>query len=448
MIRKPGTSHYRDAEAIVRRLQRAGHQALLAGGCVRDLLMGIEPKDYDAATSATPAEVQSLFPHTEPVGARFGVTLVISGGRSFEVATFRTERGYADGRHPDTIGFADVAQDALRRDFTINAIYWDPVSGALIDGVGGQEDLRNGILRTVGDPAQRFREDHLRILRAVRFAARFRFHIEPATRRALEALAPLAVEVSAERLQQELRIMFTDREPARALRLMDELGILCRVFPELEDAKGCEQPENYHPEGDVFVHSILTVEKLGPYPDFVLAMAALLHDIGKPESSRRSGPKRFPEHERIGSEMAREVCRRLKVPRAEADRICWLVKRHMYLKDARKMKDSTLKKLFAEDGFQQLCDLYRADALASWGRLDELEYVLAKRAAMTDAEIDPAPLVDGHDLIRRGFKPGPAFGEVLRAVREMQLQGQLSSREEALAAAQRIAEQIGAPRTR
>jgi poly(A) polymerase len=222
--------------------------------------------------------------------------------------------------------------------------------------------------------------------------------------------------------------------------------MLTRVFPELEDTRGCEQPENYHPEGDVFVHTILTVEKLDPHPDFVTAMASLLHDIGKPEASRRGGPKRFPEHERIGAEMACEVCRRLRLPRAETERICWLVKRHMYLQDAARMKDSTLKRLFAEPGFEQLLEIHRADALASWGNLDHIEHVIARKRQMGQEDINPPALISGHDLIERGYKPGPALGEILEAVREMQLQGELADREAALGAAERIACKIGAPR--
>ncbi len=445
MIRRPDSPQYRTTERIVRRLQQAGHQALLAGGCVRDLVLGHAPKDYDVATSASPQQVQELFPDTQAVGKAFGVILVIAHGRSHEVTTFRTEHGYADGRHPDGVAFAGIEQDALRRDFTVNGMYWDPVSGKLIDLVGGQDDLRAGLLRAIGDPEQRFREDYLRILRAVRFAARYGLRIEPRTRRALERLAGLVREVAPERVQQELRIMLTDREPARAMRVMDALGVLRHLFPELEDAKGCPQPDNYHPEGDVFVHSILTVEKLGPYPKFVLAMAALLHDVGKPEASRRTEPKRFAEHERIGRQMSRVICRRLRLPRSETDTICWLVHRHMYFKDARKMKQSTLKRLFSEPGFEQLAKLHHADALASWGNLDDYDYVLEKRRAIPAEAINPRPLMNGHDLIKRGYKPGPVFRRILDAVREMQLQGELSTRQQALSEAQRLAREMHAP---
>ncbi|MDP6439193.1 MAG: CCA tRNA nucleotidyltransferase [Candidatus Brocadiia bacterium] len=448
VIQRPTGAAYLAAEGVVRRLQGAGHAALLAGGCVRDLLLGRVPKDYDMATSAASDEVRALFPDTRSVGARFGVTLVIADGMPFEVATFRTESGYSDGRRPDRVQFSGIEEDARRRDFTINGMYWDPVSGRLVDTVGGRQDLAAGVVRAVGNPEERMREDHLRLIRAVRFAGRLGFRIEEETERAVRALAPLIERIAAERLQQELRMILTDPRPAGALRMMDDLGMLLLIFPELAAAKGCEQPENFHPEGDVFVHSLLTVEKLGSCPDFALALAALLHDIGKPEASRLAGPKSFPEHDRIGREMAREICRRLRLSRLETDRVCWLIHRHMYLKEAGKMRDSTLKRLFAEPGFEELCELARADSLASWGRMDQIDYVLERRRTMPPETINPPPLVNGHDLIERGYKPGPAMGRVLEEVRERQLRGEITEREGALALAERIARRINAPKER
>ena len=440
MVRKPTSALYKGAEEIVLRLRAAGHQALLVGGCVRYLLRGEEPQDYDVATSAPPEEVAALFPTTREVGRQFGVCLVVLDGHPYEVATFRRDWGYADGRHPDGVTFSGPEEDARRRDFTINGMFWDPVGDGVLDFVGGREDLDRRLIRAIGDPEKRFREDHLRLLRAVRFAARLGFVIEERTRQAMEELADLAVKVSAERLQEELRVILTDRDPAAALRLMDEMGMLSIVFPELEDARGCEQPENYHPEGDVFVHTILTVEKLGPRPDFVLALAALLHDIGKPEASRRAGPKRFTEHSSIGREMTYEVCRRLRLSNDETERICWLVSRHMYFKDARNMRESTLKALFASPGFEQLAALHKADALASWGNLEGYEYVMERRRTMPPEEAAPPRLVTGDDLVEMGYAPGPLFGEVLAAVREAQLDGQVRTRDEALALARKMAQ--------
>jgi len=446
MMREPETAEYAGAAHIVRSLTEEGYRALLAGGCVRDLLLGHEPKDYDVATDATPQEVERIFGKTRAVGKQFGVMVVVLDGRDYEVATFRAESDYTDGRRPGLVRFTGPREDALRRDFTINGMFWDPVRRRVIDFVGGQQDLADGLVRAIGDPAERFREDHLRIIRAVRFAARFQFEIERRTKETIRSVAPLIKGVAAERLQQELRAILTDRRPALALRIMDELGILAELFPEIEQTRGCEQPENYHPEGDVFVHSILSVEKLGEYPEFALALAALLHDVGKPEASRRSGPKMFPEHSRIGEQMTREICRRLRLPKGETERICWLVRRHMYFKDAPRMKQSTLKKLFAEPGFEQLAELSRADALASWGNLDDYEYVMAKRRNMPPEKVEPPHLVNGHDLIRRGYRPGPAFKEILSRVRDSQLDGEIATREEALVLAEKIASAIAAPR--
>lgn len=443
-MHRPSDSRYSAAEAIVRRLVGAGHRALLAGGCVRDLLRGEEPNDYDIATSARPEQVERFFTRTRQVGKQFGVCHVVLDGHTYEVATFRREWGYSDGRHPDGVSFCAPEQDAGRRDFTINGMFWDPLADRLLDYVGGQADLEKGLIRAVGDPEERLREDHLRLLRAVRFAARLGFAIEERTRRAAESLAPLCVQVSAERLQEELRIILTDREPAGALRLMDGLGMLTIVFPELADTKGCEQPENYHPEGDVFVHTILTVEKLGPHPDFGLALAALLHDIGKPAASRQAGPKCFPEHCQIGRDMARAVCRRLRLSNEETERVCWLVERHLYFKDAPRMKESTLRKLFAEPGFGQLAEIHRADALASWGNLENYEYVMDRRRNMGPEEIEPPHLVTGHDLIEMGYAPGPLFGEVLDRVREAQLDGEVTTAHEARAMARRLAQEASA----
>ncbi len=442
MISTPPDERFNRAVQIVRRLQDEGHRALLAGGCVRDMLRGEQPEDYDVATSARPDEVQALFPKTVPVGEQFGVCRVVLDGVQYEVATFRTESGYSDGRHPDSVAFAGAREDALRRDFTVNAMFWDPIEEELLDYVGGREDLQRELIRAVGNPEERFREDHLRLIRAVRFAARLDFEIGAATREAIRELAPLVSRVSAERLQQELRVILTDRDPARALRLMYDLGLLFEIFPELEDTQGCEQPENYHPEGDVFVHTILTVDKLWPHPDFELAMAALLHDVGKPPASRRAGPKCFPDHCQIGERMARRVCRRLRLSNQETERICWLVERHLYFKDAQNMRESTLKRLFAEPGFEQLAELHRADALASWGNLEDYNYVMQQRQQLSRQEVEPPRLITGHDLIDMGYEPGPLFGEVLERVRDAQLEGEVTTEEEARELARRTAEQL------
>lgn len=446
MLPQPQSASFRRSLYVVQKLHHSGFQTVFAGGGVRDLIIGQVPRDFDVATDARPADIESVFRDTRAVGREFGVILVIVDNEPVEVATFRTEGTYSDGRRPDQVCFAGINEDARRRDFTINAMYWDPLGGKLIDRTGGLADIRDRIVRAVGDASQRFREDHLRLVRAIRFAARLDFDLARQTRDALENYVDLTTQVAEERLQQELRAILTDRDPASALRLMDETGMLKRIFPEVEATKGCEQPDNYHPEGDVFVHSILSVEKLGPYPDFVVAMAALLHDIGKPPANEGREDLRFPQHERIGEEKVREVCNRLRLPNCETDRIAWLTKRHMYFNDSREMNDSTLKKLFAEPGFEQLCAVVRADSLASWGRLDDLQYVLEKREEFKEETIDPPRLITGNDLIGMGYEPGPAFGVILDTVREKQLNNEISDRAEALREAQKVGREIHAPK--
>ncbi len=441
----PDDKNFVRARSIVERLDRAGYGAYFAGGCVRDMLLGRKPKDYDIAAGAPPDRVQELFENTKAVGKEFGVILVVLEGCSYEVAAFRSETGYSDGRRPDDIRFADITQDARRRDFTINGMYFNPLTGQFIDSVGGEKDLENRLLRTIGNPVERFSEDHLRLIRAIRFAARLEMQIEGKTENAIKSLAHLITRVAPERLCDELRVILTDRAPGRAVRLMDRMGLLTEIFPELGAARGCEQPENYHPEGDVFTHTLLTVEKLGPHPDFEVAMAALLHDVGKPPASREC-PKRFPEHERIGADRTRKICRRLRVTKKETDRIAWLVKRHMYFKDAHHMKDSTLRRLFAEDGFEQLCRVAHADAMASWGRTDHIDYVLKKRDELSAEELKPEPLINGHDLLATGCRPGPAIGQILDHVFDLQLERDIATRQEALKEALQYAERIGASR--
>ena len=446
MLRQPDSEEYRAAVSIVERLQEAGYRTVLAGGCVRDMLLGRKPKDYDIATEARPREVAQVFEKTVEVGRQFGVMRVLLNDREYEVATFRAESGYEDGRHPDRVEFCTPEQDAQRRDFTINGMFWDVAEGKPIDYVGGREDLRRGMVRTIGNPRDRFREDHLRLLRAVRFAARLGFELEERTREAVEELAPLVLQVAPERLAQELEVILTDEHPAAGLKLMDETGLLTELLPELSEMKGCEQPNNYHPEGDVFTHTLLAMDKLGRHPDFELALGTMLHDIGKPEAARREGACNFRNHTKIGEEMARDVCGRLRLSNRRTERVCWLVRWHLYFKDARNMKESTLKRLFAKDGFEQLAELHRADSLASWADLALYNYVMEKKEQMPEESIEPPRLVTGDDLIERGYEPGPAFGEILSEVRERQLEGDISTREEALDLAGRVAHRIGAPR--
>jgi poly(A) polymerase len=432
------------ATTIVQALRQRGFQAYLVGGCVRDLLLGREPADYDVASDATPEQVMSIFPETYAVGAQFGVVLVpmpegdVVGSvstktRTVEVATFRSDLGYTDGRHPDDVRFSrDPRADVARRDFTINGMLLDPVSGKVLDFVGGRKDLKAGIIRTIGDPEQRFGEDKLRMLRAVRFAARFEYTIEPATLAAIRKLAPQIQAVSRERVRDELTRMLTEGHARRAFLLLDESGLLKEVLPEISAMKGVEQPPEFHPEGDVFVHTLLLLENL-PHPcPPTLAWGALLHDVGKPPTFRVAGRIRFDNHVEVGVKMAEDICRRLRFSSGDTAQILALVDNHMRFSHVMRMSESRLKKFLRMPGFDEHLALHRADCLASHGSLSTYEFVRQKREEVPPQEMRPAPLVTGDDLIAAGHVPGPKFREILNAVEDAQLEGRLSSRDAAL----------------
>jgi len=431
------------AESIIHRLRGAGHEALLAGGCVRDLLLGRSPKDYDVATGARPDEVLALYPKALTVGAAFGVVVVTEGPVQVEVATFRAEQGYADGRRPDAVRFTDAREDARRRDFTINAMFLDPADGKVVDYVSGREDLGARLIRAVGDPRRRFAEDHLRMLRAVRFAAELAFEIEAATAETIRELAPRVASVSGERVREELARILT-APPAgrrRGMELACELGLLAVLLPEVEHLRGEPQTPAVHPEGDVFRHTLLGLEHLRE-PTFELALAMLLHDVGKPATARmREGRVTFYHHQRVGEDAARAVCERLRMSTSQTRRVTWLVARHMMLMNFDEMREATLKRLFAEEGFEELAELWRADCLASGGSADGYEALMARYRAMSDEEVRPDPLVTGHDLIAMGLAPGPAFADILRQVYDAQLEGRAGTKEEALVLARRIADE-------
>lgn len=419
------------AVEIVRRLRSAGRQALLAGGCVRDMLLGLEPKDFDVATSAKPEEVKALFKRVIPIGAEFGVMLVVIDGVGYEVATFRRDRGYRDGRRPEGIVFSDARGDALRRDFTINGLFLDPLSDEVIDYVGGREDLESGLIRAIGEPAARFEEDRLRMLRAVRFATRFGYEIEGKTAKAIGGLAPRITEVSWERIRDELVAMFTGPRAGRALEILEGFGLLREVLPEVSALKGVRQPDEYHPEGDVFEHTKIMLDLL-ERPSVRLAMGVLFHDIGKPLTYRETDRIRFHEHDRVGAEMATKICRRLRFSTAEAEGIVALVEHHMRFIHIQRMKTSTLKRFVRMEGFRDHLELHRIDCIASHGSLENYEFGLEKLEEFAEEEIRPARLVTGRDLIALGYKPGPVFKEILTAVEEEQLEGRLEDRESAL----------------
>ena len=435
----------KDAASVVETLRKRGFQAYFVGGCVRDLLLGRKPKDYDVATDATPSQVMDIFPQTYAVGSQFGVVLVPpdevqenagegSQAKAVEVATFRSDIGYSDGRHPDEVRFSrDPREDVARRDFTINGMLLDPVSGEVLDFVGGRDDLAAGIVRTIGDPEKRFTEDKLRMMRAVRFAARFEYRVDAATVEAIQRLAHQIDVVSRERVRDELTRMLTEGHARRAFRMLDESGLLREVLPEISAMKGVAQPEEFHPEGDVFVHTLLLLENLPSSCPLTLAWGALLHDVGKPATFRVAPDRiRFDGHVEVGVKIAEEICRRMRFSNEDTEQILALVDNHMRFGHATRMKESTLKRFLRLRGFDEHLALHRADCLASHRNLTTYEFVQQKLAEIPPERIRPRPLVTGDDLIEAGHVPGPRFREILNAVEDAQLEGRLPSRDAAL----------------
>jgi len=430
------------AERICRTLRAAGHQAYLVGGCVRDILLEREPADYDVATGATPDRVQRLFPHSLAVGAKFGVIVVTEDSESgaaehVEVATFRSDVSYSDGRHPDQVVYTETPEeDARRRDFTINALFLDPETMEILDFVGGRDDLRAGIIRAIGRPADRFREDKLRMLRAVRFAARFRYAIEAATFTAILKSAPEIHEVSAERIREELTKILTEGAARRGFELLDETRLLPELLPEVARMKGVEQPPQFHPEGDVWTHTLIMLEGLPAGCPPTLAWGVLLHDVGKPPTfTPPSGPNgriRFDEHVEVGMRMAEEICRRLRFSNDDTSQIVALIANHMRFKDVPQMKTSTLKRFVRLDRFDEHLELHRLDCRSSHGNLDNYDVVRKFLADTPPEQVRPPRLLTGDDLIALGYAPGPPFHAILEAVEEAQLNGKVSTREEAL----------------
>jgi poly(A) polymerase len=432
----------RHARDVVARLQRAGFTAYLAGGCVRDHLLGIEAKDCDVATSATPEEVQQLFAGrvTDLVGKSFGVVRVMEGPEQFEIAMFRQDGAYVDGRHPATVTPATPEEDAQRRDFTINGMFFDPVADRLIDFVGGEADLRAGVLRAIGEPEHRFREDHLRLLRAIRFAARFGFQIEPKTWEAIRAGAEMIRTVSAERVRDEINRIFTVDKPERGLDLLDQSGLLALVLPDIAALHGVEQPPQFHPEGDVFVHTRLMLTKIQS-PDLDLALGVLFHDVGKKPTAKtdENGRIRFNEHESVGADMAEKIMTGLRYDNKTIHNVKELVRHHMQFKDVHHMKTSTLKKMMQRATFLKELELHRIDCESSHGDLKHWEYLKHELETMTPEQINPPSLISGHDLKKMGILPGKQMGRILEAVKNAQLEGVVQTRHEALAYARKLA---------
>jgi poly(A) polymerase len=470
-----GTRQFDAALNVLRELRAEGHEAYLAGGCVRDLLLGREPKDYDVATSATPDVVLTLFPRTFAVGAHFGVVLVADsdeeGYVTTEVATFRSDGAYSDGRRPDAVRYTKSAEeDVRRRDFTINGLLLDPdrlfpqgaeatthpshkdrnvarvgrpgtvhledpgrLRSAVIDYVGGLADLDAGIARAIGRPDARFEEDRLRMLRGVRFAARFGFEIEAGTAAAMRRLAAKTSTVSRERVRDELTKMLTEGRARRAFELLDRTGLLAEALPEVARMKGVEQPAQFHPEGDVWVHTLGLLDQLEAGCPLTLAWGALLHDVGKPPTFRQAPDRiRFDGHVEVGVAMGAEICRRFRFSNDETRRILSLIENHMRFADAARMKASTLKRFFRLEGFEEHLALHRMDCLAGSGNLEHWEFVRERYESMPEETVRPRPLITGRELIAAGYQPGAGFKEMLRAVEDAQLEGMIGTADEAL----------------
>ena len=425
------------AKRLMQELKSHGHQALFNGGCVRDRLRGKTPKDYDIATSATPEQVQKLFPRTVLVGAQFGVVVVVDGEENYEIATFRSESNYRDGRHPENVQFSTIEEDVKRRDFTVNGLYWDGESKDAVDLVGGQKDLQARLIRAIGEPSERFLEDHLRLLRAVRFAVQLGFEIEEKTLAAVKTHAPKIVSVSAERVRDELTKILTSPQPGRGVRLLDETGLLEHVLPEILPMKGVEQPPQYHPEGDVYVHTLMLLDQLSEAPA-ELAWGALLHDVAKPATFERAVDRiRFNGHDRIGAQMSEKILRRLAFSNESRELICALVAEHLRFKDVFNMKVSTLKRFFSLDRFDLHMALHKIDCMASHKDLSAYAFCEAKLAEFAKDPPPPLRLVTGQDLIALGFSPGPRFSEILRVVEDAILEGKVKSKEEGIALVKR-----------
>lgn len=419
-------------QRVIERLQDAGHKAFWVGGCVRDGLLDRPVKDHDVATSALPDEVLELFPRARLAGRRFGVVAVREGAEVIEVATFRQEASYSDGRRPDTVTFtSDPRADVRRRDFTVNAILHDPIGDSLIDYVGGQDDLQRKQIRAVGDPSLRFREDRLRMLRAVRFAASLRFEIEPATLAAIQAHAPAVATVAVERVQGELTRILTEGGARRGLQLLDSSGLLGHLLPEVKALQGVEQPPEFHPEGDVWTHTLLMLDMLES-PSATLAWGVLLHDIGKPDTFELSDRIRFHGHVERGVELAQEICSRLRFSKADTQRVVALVHDHMRFMAVRQMRPGKLRRFLGQPGFAEHLELHRVDCLSSHGKLGNYDFAVQQRSSL-DAQRPLPRLVTGHDLMSEGYLPGPVFRRILTAVEESQVEGRIKDRSAALA---------------
>jgi len=432
------------ARSVLSRLRTAGFEAFFAGGYVRDKLLGRPSDEIDIATSATPDGIEKLFSRTFAVGRAFGVILVLEGDHKFEVATFRSDGRYEDGRHPENVVFSTPEEDAKRRDFTINGMFYDPDTDRVIDYVGGKADLERRVLRAIGNPRARFTEDRLRLLRAVRLSARLGFAIDGPTDAALREMAPAIVQVSGERIRDELAKILVDPSRSAALEKLRDTGLLRHILPEAAAMEGVPQPPEYHPEGDVWTHTKLALDTLSN-PTFELALAVLLHDIGKPPTLVRADRIRFNNHDHVGADMAARIADRLKLSNEQKDLVVWLVQKHLAFLQWELMRSSTLKRLLGHDHIDDLLKLVRADTLGSMADDKYVDKLLALRASYKAEELKPPPLVTGKDLIEMGYKPGPGFKQALTDLMDAQLEGTIADKNAALELAKKL---LGPPPAR
>jgi len=431
LMKNKNSSLEKGAREICHMLQRKGYTAYFAGGCVRDLLLKRQPIDYDIATNAKPEEVHRLFPNSIMLWKHFGVVRVLLPEGEYEVTTFRSDGPYLDGRHPSSVVFSSAQEDAQRRDFTINALFFDPSTNSIIDYVGGQEDILQGIIRTVGNPHHRFSEDYLRLLRSARFSARFNFKIEENTLNAMKELCHGIHKVSAERIRDELVKILIEGNPYRAFEILDHTSLLGEILPEVSALKGIEQDPEYHPEGDIFNHTLLTLKYINN-PSPTLAMACLLHDIGKKQTTSFSDRIRFPKHEAVGAQMAKQIMERLRFSRSEIENVAWLIKNHMTLLQYPQMRESTRKRVFRHPLFSLLIELVSIDIKTSFGDLSSIKLILSDYEKFMKEVPKYQPLLKGKDLMELGFLPGPLFRTILNEVENAQLEGVINTREEAI----------------
>jgi len=420
------------SERIIHTLHDKGYEAYLAGGCVRDLIMGIMPKDYDIATSASPEIIKKLFKKTLSIGAKFGVTIVVEENIPFEITTFRSDVSYEDGRHPTAIEFSNIENDAKRRDFTVNGLYYDIKEKKIIDLIGGQNDIKNKLIRCIGNSDERFEEDSLRLLRAIRFSVQLGFEIEKSTFESIKAKAPLILRISKERIKDEITKSLTSKTPGKAIRLLDSTGLLKYIFPDVCKMKGVEQPLPFHPEGDVFTHTLIMLDNL-ENPQIELAMAVLLHDIGKPLTYCKASDRiRFNNHDTVGAEIAEKICKELTFSNEKCKIISCLIREHLKFKDVKKMRLATLKRFLGIENFPLHLELHRLDCISSHNDLSSYNFCKEKLEEFSKSIRKIPKLVNGNDLIELGFIPGPIFSKILKDVEDQCLEGKINDKEKAI----------------